>query len=134
MARAAAAAGRPPFLIGLVGAADPAIEDFDHLWLSVGQVGKLFATLSARDIVDVALIGAITRPEFADLRLDWGAIKRAPELAQAFRGGDNKLLAGVAAIFERQGLRVVGAHEIAPQLLAPTGPIGGHAPRRRGGG
>ena len=128
VARAAAAAGRPPFLIGLVGAADPAIEDFDHLWLSVGQVGKLFATLRARAITDVALIGAMTRPEFADLRLDWGAIRRAPELAQAFRGGDNKLLAGVAAIFEREGLRVVGAHEIAPQLLAPPGPIGRHAP------
>jgi DUF1009 family protein len=69
----------------------------------------------------------LTRPELADLRLDWGAIKRLPELALAFRGGDNHLLAGIAAIFEREGLNVVGAHEIAPQLLAPLGPIGGRA-------
>jgi hypothetical protein len=54
-------------------------------------------------------------------------LKRAPELAQLFRGGDNRLLVGIAGIFEREGLRVVGAHEIAPQLLAPAGPIGARA-------
>jgi DUF1009 family protein len=127
VARAAAAAGRTPFLIGIVGAADPAIEAFAHVWLRIGHLGKLFSTLRAEGVVDVALIGGLTRPELADLRLDWGAIKRLPELALAFRGGDNRLLAGVAAIFEREGLNVVGAHEIAPQLLAPLGPIGGRA-------
>ena len=114
-------------LIGIVGAADPAIEAFAHVWLRIGQLGKLFAILRAKGVADVALIGGLTRPELADLRLDWGAIKRLPELAQAFRGGDNHLLAGIAAIFEREGLNVVGAHEIAPRLLAPLGPIGARA-------
>jgi UDP-2,3-diacylglucosamine hydrolase len=85
----------------------------------------MFGTLKEQGIADIALVGAMTRPEFADLRLDWGALKRAPGLAQLFRGGDNRLLVGIAGIFEREGLRVVGAHEIAPQLLAPVGPIGG---------
>jgi hypothetical protein len=124
VARAAAAAGRSPFLVGIVGASDQGVEAFDHVWLHIGQVGKLFAALEAHGVVDVALIGALARPEFSDLRFDWGALKRAPELAQAFLGGDNRLLGGIATIFEREGLRVVGAHEIAPQLLAPLGPIG----------
>ena len=128
LARAAAAAGRPPFLIGIVGASDPGIEAFAHVWLHMGQIGKLFAALEAQRIADVALIGAMGRPEFADLRFDWGALKRAPELAQAFLGGDNRLLAGIAAIFEREGLKVVGAHEIAPQLLSPLGAIGARTP------
>jgi hypothetical protein len=127
VARAAAAAGRPPFLVGIVGAADPAIEGFAHVWLRIGQLGRLFSTLEAQGVAEVALIGGLTRPNLADLALDWGAIKRLPELVQAFRGGDNHLLAGVAALFEREGLHVVGAHEIAPQLLAPVGPIGGRA-------
>jgi DUF1009 family protein len=75
----------------------------------------------------MAIIGAMTRPEFSDLRLDWGAVKRAAGLARLFRRGDNGLLAGLAAIFEREGVRVVGAHEIAPRLLAPLGPIGARA-------
>ncbi len=127
VARAVAAAGRSPFLIGIVGAADPAIEAFAPVWLRIGQLGKLFATLEAQGVVDVALVGGLTRPNLADLNLDWGAIKRLPELVQAFRGGDNHLLAGIAALFEREGLHVVGAHEIAPQLLAAVGAIAGRA-------
>ncbi len=74
------------------------------------------------------MVGAITRPEFSDLRLDWGAVKRAAELAQLFRRGDNGLLVGLAAIFEREGVRIVGAHEIAPRLVAPAGRLGGRGP------
>jgi UDP-2,3-diacylglucosamine hydrolase len=124
VARAALANGRPPFLVGVAGSSDAAIEAFAHVWVHMGQIGKMFGALKERGIADIALVGAMTRPEFSDLRLDWGALKRAPELAQLFRGGDNRLLVGIAGIFEREGLRVVGAHEIAPQLLAPVGPIG----------
>jgi len=120
-------AGREPFLVGIVGATDSAIEAYPHVWVHMGEAGKLFAALKGRAIVEIVIIGAMTRPEFADLRLDWGAVKRAAGLAQLFRRGDNGLLAGLAAIFEREGVRVVGAHEIAPRLLAPVGPIGARA-------
>jgi DUF1009 family protein len=130
VARAAKAGGRRPFLVGIVGSSDPAIEAFAHVWVHMGQIGKMFAALHERAIAEIAIVGAMTRPEFADLRLDWGAVKRAPELAQLFRGGDNRLLVGIAGIFEREGVRVVGAHEIAPQLLAPMGPIGARVASR----
>jgi UDP-2,3-diacylglucosamine hydrolase len=120
-------AGREPFLVGVVGATDSAIEAYPHVWVRMGEVGKLFAALKGRAIAELVIIGAMTRPEFADLRLDWGAVTRAAGLAQLFRRGDNGLLAGIAAIFEREGVRVVGAHEIAPRLLAPAGPIGARA-------
>jgi UDP-2,3-diacylglucosamine hydrolase len=119
----ARSAGREPFLIGVVGSSDPAIEAFPHAWVRMGEVGKLFAALKARGIVEMAMIGAMTRPEFTDLRLDWGAVRRAGELAQLFRRGDNGLLVGIAAIFEREGVRIVGAHEISPRLVAPIGPL-----------
>jgi DUF1009 family protein len=121
-------AGREPFLVGVVGATDSAIEAYPHIWVRMGEVGKLFAALKGRAIGEMVIIGAMARPEFADLRLDWGAVKRAAGLAQLFRRGDNGLLAGLATIIEREGVRVVGAHEIAPRLLAPVGPIGGLAP------
>ncbi len=116
-------AGREPFLVGIVGATDSAIEAYPHVWVRIGEVGKLFAALRARAIGEIVIIGAMARPELADLRLDWGAVKRAAGLAQLFRRGDNGLLAGVAEIIEREGIRVVGAHEVAPRLLAPLGPI-----------
>ena len=121
-------AGREPFLVGIVGATDAAIEAYPHVWVRMGEVGKLFAALKERAITEMVIIGAMTRPELAELRLDWGAVRRAAGLAQLFRRGDNGLLAGLAAIIEREGVRVVGAHEIAPCLLAAFGPIGARAP------
>ena len=90
----------------------------------MGEVGKLFAALKERAIGEMVIVGAMSRPDFADLRLDWGAVKRAGELAQLFRRGDNGLLVGLAAIIEREGVRIVGAHEVAPRLVAPVGPFG----------
>ncbi|MGA9847420.1 MAG: UDP-2,3-diacylglucosamine diphosphatase LpxI, partial [Roseiarcus sp.] len=120
----ARSAGREPFLIGVVGSSDPAIEAYPHVWLRIGEVGKLFTALKERAIGEMVIVGAMSRPDFADLRLDWGAVKRAAELAQLFRRGDNGLLIGLAAIIERQGVRIVGAHEIAPRLVASVGPFG----------
>jgi len=117
-------AGREPFLIGVVGSTDHEIETYPHVWLRMGEVGKLFAALKERAIGEIVLVGAMRRPEFADLRLDWGAVKRAADLAQLFRLGDNGLLVGLAAIFEREGVRIVGAHEVAPHLAAPAGLLG----------
>jgi DUF1009 family protein len=117
-------AGREPFLIGVVGATEGAIETYPHIWVRMGEVGRLFAALKSRAIAEMVMIGAMTRPEFADLRFDWGAVKRAVELAQLFRRGDDGLLAGLAKIFEREGIRIVGAHEAAPRLVAPVGRFG----------
>lgn len=124
----AAESGRFPFLVGVVGSTDAAIEAHPHVWLRMGEVGKLFAALKERSIGEIVFVGAMTRPEFADLRLDWGAVRRAADLARLFRKGDNGLLAGLAAIFEGEGVRVVGAHEVAPGLLARSGPLGSRAP------
>jgi UDP-2,3-diacylglucosamine hydrolase len=120
--------GRSPFLIGVVGSSEMAIEDYPHVWVRIGEVGKLFAALKQHAIRELVMVGAITRPEFADLRLDWGAVKRAAGLAQLFRRGDNGLLVGLAAIFEREGIHILGAHEVAPRLLAPAGALGARSP------
>jgi DUF1009 family protein len=128
LAEAAAAAGRSPFLIGLAGSADKRIEAFPHLWLRLGEVGKFFHALAERKIVDVAAVGSVKRPELADLKIDFGALKRLPALAGLFGGGDNQLLAGIAKLLEKEGLALVGVHDVAPQLLAPEGAMTGRAP------
>jgi DUF1009 family protein len=120
--------GREVFLVGLVGSASIDIESFPHVWTRLGELGKLFAALAERNIKDIAILGAVARPEFSDLRLDWGAVKRAAEIAKLLRGGDDSLLKGVARILEREGLRIVGPRDFAPALLAPAGVLAGRAP------
>lgn len=127
-AREAREGGREPFLVGLVGSAGREIEAFPHLWVRLGEVGKLLAALRRRSVQDVAFLGAVTRPDLGDLMPDWGAIVRAGEIAKLFRGGDDALLRGVARLFESDGFRIVGPREFAPGLLAPQGEIVGPPP------
>jgi DUF1009 family protein len=58
------------------------------------------------------------------LRPDLLAIKSLPKIIRAYRGGDNHLLSGVSALFEEQGFHLVGAHEVAPEILVPEGVLG----------
>ena len=127
-AREASRHGRDPFLVGLVGSAGKEIEAFPHLWVRLGEVGKLLAAVRARGVEEMAFLGAVTRPELGDLLPDWGAVVRAGEIAKLFRGGDDALLRGVAQLFEGEGFRIVGPRDFAPGLLAPKGEIVGPAP------
>jgi DUF1009 family protein len=127
-AREARGLGRNVFLVGLIGSAGRDIETFPHLWVRLGEVGKLLAALKARAIEEVGFLGAVTRPDLGDLMPDWGAIVRAGEIAKFFRGGDDAILRGIAKLFENEGFKIVGAREFAPSLIAPKGVIVGPPP------
>lgn len=131
VAESAKRAGRDILLIGLIGAADPAIAAHPHVWLRMGELGKLFQTLKGRAIVDVALIGTIARPQLlSELRPDFGALARLPEIARILIGGDNQVLTSILQLFAKEGLRVVGAQQLAPELLAPEGQMTALAPSK----
>jgi DUF1009 family protein len=54
-----------------------------------------------------------------------------PGLFRAYRGGDDKLISGVARIAESGGLRVVGVKDVAPEVFVPEGVLGRHRPSER---
>ena len=128
VAQAARRSGREVFLVGLHGAADPDIAAFPHMWLKLGEFGKLFRALTERGVAHLAIIGNLTRPDFSDLRLDFGGVKRLPDIARILRGGDDHALRGVVRFFEGEGYTVLGPHELAPALLAPDGAMTRRAP------
>jgi DUF1009 family protein len=47
-----------------------------------------------------------------------------PRIAAAFRGGDDHILGSGVKLIEEQGFRVLGAHEVAPEILVPEGLLG----------
>jgi hypothetical protein len=124
-ARAARQNGREVFLLGLRGIASRDIEQFPHVWLGIGQLGQGFRELSSRGIQDICLIGGLARPELSDVRLDWGGVKRLPEIVRMFGGGDDHVLKGVIGLFEHEGFSVVGVDSFAPELLAAHGAMNG---------
>ena len=109
-------------LFALKGSCDAArVAHYRHHWLALGTVGRLLRLLRDEHCRDLVFIGSLVRPSLSDLRLDWGAIKVLPAVIAAFRGGDDHLLTGIGRIFERQGIRLLGLKDVAPDLLMPEG-------------
>ena len=127
---------RPKALvIGLDGQASE--DDFhDNVYESVklGAVGKLFKILKANNIEHICLIGSLTRPHISDLSLDLTATRLAAKYGFAkvlSSKGDNGLLGLIRRMLEGEGYNVVGAHKLAPDLVAPIGAFGKHKPSKQ---
>jgi DUF1009 family protein len=111
-----------PTFFALKGVCDPAeVTRFRHHWISIGQLGRLKSLLRAENCRDLVFIGSLVRPALSEIRLDWGTIRVIRSIWAAFRGGDDHLLSGIAGIFERDGFRMVGIKDVAPDLLMPQG-------------
>jgi len=114
--------GIAPVLFALRGACESAqLARFRHHWISVGQLGRAMRLLRSEGCRDLIFIGTLGRPALSEVRLDWGTLRVLPQVFASFRGGDDHLLSSVGRIFEREGFRMVGIKDIAPDLLAPEG-------------
>lgn len=132
VAEAVAQRGRRPVMFGIKGWADAAvIERYPHHWIAIGQAGRFFRLARAERCRDVLFIGTVLRPPITQLRLDWQTIRLMPRVFRFFRGGDDKLLSGVAGVAESGGLHVVGVKDVAPEVLVPEGVLGRFEPSAR---
>ena len=132
VADAAIRSGRRVVLFPLRGFANPqAVAPHPHHWVRIGQAGRFLRLAHAAGCRDVVLIGSVVRPTLVQLWPDYGALPLMPRVIGLFRGGDDRLLTGVADLLTEQGLRLVGAHEIAPEIAMPSGAIGRGVPNDR---
>jgi DUF1009 family protein len=116
------ARGVTPVLFALKGACDPvAVERFRHHWISVGQIGRAMKLFRSENCRDLVFIGTLVRPALSEIRLDWGTLRVVGPVLAAFRGGDDHLLSGIGRIFEKDGFRMVGIRDVAPDVLMPAG-------------
>jgi UDP-2,3-diacylglucosamine hydrolase len=124
--------GRRPVMFPVRGWADPkVVEPYTHYWVAIGQAGRLFRLARAEHCREAVLIGTLLRPALTQLRPDWYMLRLMPRIAAVFRGGDDRLLSGIAALFEEGGLRIVGVGDVAPEIVLPQGMLARHAPSER---
>src|SRR6476469_3700143 len=129
VAAAAHAAGRPVFIVGLEGFAEPAVlAPWPHQMLRMFAVGQILAALRAHGCEDLVLIGPVRRPSLLDLRPDAEGARMLARIGRAAFAGDDGLLAAVVKIFGEEGFRVLGAHEILNEALGPVGLLSRVAP------
>ena len=132
VADAAVRGGRRVVLFPLRGFADPAtLAPYPHHWVRLGQLGRFRRLAQMEGCRDLVVIGGVVRPRLAHLRPDWLALLNIPVILRSFRGGDDHLLTGVAGLLESLGFRVIGAHDVAPEILVGEGRLGRLAPSAR---
>jgi DUF1009 family protein len=124
-----AARGIEPVFFALRGVCDAdEVKRFRHHWISIGQLGRLAKLLRAENCRELVFIGALVRPALSEIRLDWKTLRAMPSVLKAFRGGDDHLLSSVGRILERDGFRMIGVKDAAPELLMPRGCLTRTAP------
>lgn len=131
VADAAIRNNRDVHIVGVYGEADEGITCYDHDWIKWGELGQLFRILKKQSCEEVVIIGSVRRPDLSQVKLDLGAIKNLPFILSLTFGGDDSILSGIVNFVEKQGFRVRGAHEIAPELLAGEGILGKYKPSSR---
>jgi UDP-2,3-diacylglucosamine hydrolase len=129
VAAAARAAGREVFLVGLEGFADPSVlAPWKHAMARLGAGGRILSLLRAEGCEDLVLVGPVRRPSLLDLRPDAEGARIVARVGRAAFGGDDGLLAAVVRVLGEEGFRVLGAHEILTEAVAPKGLLTAAAP------
>ena len=129
VAAAARAAGRPVFIIGLEGFAEPAVlAPWPHQVLRIAAASRIIAALRAHGCKDLVLVGPVRRPSLLDLRPDVEGARLLARIGRAAFAGDDGLLAAVVKVLGEEGFHVVGVHEILNEALGPAGLLSRVAP------
>ena len=121
-------AERPVHVIAFDGVTDEAtVEGVGHSWQRLAAVGSTIDALKQAGAEELVLAGHITRPSWSSMRPDWRGMMLLPKLL-ATGQGDDAVVSTVLAELESEGFRVIGAHDVLPDLLAPPGLIAGPQP------
>lgn len=113
---------RPYYVLAIEGNADRALFDKEipHQWIRIGQAGTGFRRFCEENVREVVMIGTIRRPSFADLVPDLRTAAFFAKVGLKALGDDGILRALVKEI-EAENMKVVGVHEVIPELLVRTG-------------
>ncbi len=115
---------RPYFVLAIEGNADRAFFDVNvpHQWIRIGQAGTGFKRFCEEGVKDVVMIGTIHRPTLSDLVPDLRTTAFFAKIGLKALGDDGILRALIKEI-EAEKMRVIGIHEVMPQLLVREGSL-----------
>ncbi|MHB2265084.1 LpxI family protein [Aliihoeflea sp. PC F10.4] len=120
-----------PYLVLIDGEADDLAiyRDHEHVHVRLEDFGTLIPLLKSANVGRLIMAGGVARrPALRNVIWTWSLLGLLPHLAKALSSGDDVLLRTIIGHLEAHGIKVVGAHEIVPDLLAGAGTIVGAAP------
>ena len=127
-----AEAGHRLFIVLIDGETDPGTSLWNYAGerLSIEQFASLVPLLKCHNITHCVLAGGISRrPVWWTIRPNAALLRVLPRALAALAQGDDGLLCILVKTIEESGIKVVGAHQVMPDLLAVEGHMGALAPQ-----
>lgn len=123
-------AGAEPYLVvSFQQDTQPWMAEHPHQEHLFEKPGRLFRALREADVQEVVFAGRMARPKLRPWLFDAGALKIVSHVRELLKKGDDGLLSGLASIFESEGFRMRGAHEILAGLTKSSGVLGEAEPQ-----
>jgi hypothetical protein len=112
----------PPLIVLVKDEADKSLKSFDNIEMPLEHVATLPSRLRSAGVTHVVFGGGISRrPSLRAIKPSMALFKFAFTLVGALSRGDDKLLRLLIRAAESEGLTVLGAHEIVPDILTGQG-------------
>ena len=130
-ARGARSAGRTVIAVAHQGETDRELEGevASCTWIRVGELGKLIRVLRSAGCRQAVMAGGIRKAKlFSGFRPD---LRGAAFLARMRTLHDDRILRGIAAELESEGIEVIPSTTFLPDLLPSSGVLGRRKPRAR---
>ncbi len=121
-----AARGIPLHIVALDSEANADFGPYPVTRVNWGEIGRMVSTFKETGCSDLIIIGSVTRPDLTTIKPDLGFVRAlGTVLGLVLAGGDDSVLRGVIAFFERRGFRVVGPADLVPELVIGAGVLVG---------
>lgn len=108
-------------IIAFRGFADNDLKKRADKVIDLLDVKGIMACLEEWQPEAVVLAGAVRRPRASALLGSYSLFFNMQELKQIVARGDDNLLRGAITLLEENGFHVIGAHEIAPDIMSAEG-------------
>jgi UDP-2,3-diacylglucosamine hydrolase len=127
-AEAAGRLGLEVVAVAHQGETDPSLESLAHecYWISVGQLGKLIRAFKNAGVSRAVMAGGLSRGRL--FREFWPDLRALNLIRRAGAGHDDRILRGLAAELEQEGITIVSPLLYLDELLATPGQLSRRRP------
>lgn len=116
--------GQEVRVLAFRGFAEAELQRRAHATVDLLDLKTIMSTLEGWRPQAVSLVGAVRRPGFSALLSAYSLLRNMHEVKEVITRGDDQVLRGAVMLLEERGHQVVGAHELAPDLVASRSLIG----------
>lgn len=123
-ANAIKAAGHEPLVIMIEGEAAPELQKFEHRKFPLADLASCLKFMKSQNVTTIVMAGGVSsRPKLIDIKWSVDVLLAIPRIVKTLAKGDDSILRTVIGIFESHGMKIIGVHQVVPDIVVEEGAI-----------